>query len=55
VYTPEEKFIVADVLRAILPTLELYKTWLEKVKKVLGDSSKYSTEDVEAVLAALTK
>jgi uracil phosphoribosyltransferase len=26
VYTPEEKFIVADVLRAILPTLELYKT-----------------------------
>ena len=54
-YTPEEKFIAIDVLRAIIPTLEEYKTWFEKIKRVLGDRSKYSLEDIEAVLAAVTK
>ena len=55
VYTPEDKFIAADTLKAMLPTLEHYQTWYNKVKRVLGDSSKYSTEDLEAVLAALNK
>ncbi len=54
-YTPEEKFIAVDTLKAMLPTLELYQTWYDKVKRVLGDTSKYSTEDLEAVLAALNK
>lgn len=55
VYTPEDKFIAVDTLKAMLPTLELYQTWYDKVKRVLGDPSKYSTEDLEAVLAALNK
>lgn len=55
VYTPEDKFIAVDTLKAMLPTLEHYQTWYNKVKRVLGDSSKYSTEDLEAVLAALNK
>jgi hypothetical protein len=54
-YTPEEKFIAVDTLKAMLPTLEHYQTWYDKVKRVLGDTSKYSTEDLEAVLAALNK
>ena len=54
-YTPEEKFVAVDTLKAMLPTLELYQTWYDKVKRVLGDDSKYSTEDLEAVLAAVTK
>jgi hypothetical protein len=55
VYTPEDKFIAVDTLKAMLPTLEHYQTWYDKVKRVLGDTSKYSTEDLEAVLAALNK
>lgn len=54
-YTPEEKFIAVDALKAMLPTLEHYQTWYDKVKRVLGDTSKYSTEDLESVLAALNK
>lgn len=54
-YTPEEKFIAVDTLKAMLSTLEHYQTWYDKVKRVLGDTSKYSTEDLEAVLAALNK
>lgn len=54
-YTPEEKFVAVDTLKAMLPTLELYQTWYDKVKRVLGDDSKYSIEDLESVLAALNK
>ena len=36
-YTPEEKFLAIDALKAIIPTLEEYNTWYEKVKKVLSD------------------
>ena len=54
-YTPEEKFVAVDTLKAMLPTLEPYQTWYDKVNRVLGDDSKYSTEDLEAVLAAVTK
>ena len=54
-YTPEEKFIAVDTLKAMLPTLELYQTWYDKVKRVLGDDSKYSIEDLESVLAAIAK
>ena len=54
-YTPEEKFVAVDTLKAMLPTLELYQTWYDKVKRVLGDDSKYSIEDLESVLTAITK
>ena len=52
-YTPEEKFIAVDTLKAMLPTLELFQTWYDKVIRVLGDTSKYSTADLESILAAL--
>lgn len=52
-YTPEEKFIAVDTLKAMLSTLELYQTWYDKVKRVLGDTSKYSREDLEKILAAI--
>lgn len=51
-YTPEEKFLAIDALKAMLPELDLYDTWYGKVKKTLGDP-KYSTDDLKAVLAAL--
>jgi hypothetical protein len=54
-YTPEEKLIAADTLKALLPTLELRKTWYDKVMRVMGDDSKYSIDDLESVLAALEK
>lgn len=52
-YTPEEKLIAADSLKALLPTLELRQTWYDKVTNVMGDESKYSIGDLEAALAAL--
>jgi hypothetical protein len=51
-YTPEEKLIAIDTLKAMLPTLEHYQTWYDKVTRVMGDT-KYSTDDLEAVLSAL--
>jgi hypothetical protein len=54
-YTPEEKLIAIDTLKALLPTLELRQTWYDKVTRVMGDESKYSIEDLEAVLADLEK
>jgi hypothetical protein len=52
-YTPEEKLIAADALKALLPTLELRQTWYDKVTKTMGDDTKYSLDDLEAALAAL--
>jgi hypothetical protein len=52
-YTPEEKLIAVDTLKALLPTLELRKTWYDKVMKVMGDESKYSIDDLEAALKML--
>jgi hypothetical protein len=52
-YTPEEKLIAVDTLKALLPTLELRKTWYDKVMKVMGDESKYSIDDLEAALEML--
>ena len=52
-YTPEEKLIAVDSLKALLPTLELRQTWYDKVTNVMGDESKYSLDDLEAALAAL--
>jgi hypothetical protein len=52
-YTPEEKLIAADSLKALIPTLELRQTWYNKVTNVMGDESKYSLDDLEAALAAL--
>lgn len=52
-YTPEEKFIAVDVLKAMLPTLEVYQTWYDKVKRVLGDTSKYTAADIQSVIDAL--
>ena len=52
-YTPEEKLIAVDALKALLPTLELRKTWYDKVTKTMGDDTKYSLDDLEAALAAL--
>jgi hypothetical protein len=54
-YTPEEKLIATDTLKALIPTLELRKTWYDKVIRVMGDNSKYSVDDLESVLAALEK
>ena len=51
-YTPEEKLIAIDTLKAMLPTLQEYETWYDKVTKTLGDD-KYSKEDLEKILAAL--
>lgn len=42
-YTPEEKFLAIDCLKAIIPTFDLYNTWREKVKKTLSDP-KYAGE-----------
>lgn len=52
-YTPEEKLIAADSLKALIPTLELRQTWYDKITNVMGDESKYSIDDLEAALAAL--
>ena len=52
-YTPEEKLLAIDTLKAMLPILQEYETWYEKVTRVLGDTSKYSKEDLKKVLAAL--
>jgi hypothetical protein len=54
-YTPEEKLIATDTLKALIPTLELRKTWYDKVTRVMGDDAKYSIDDLESVLAALEK
>ena len=52
-YTPEEKLIAVDSLKALIPTLELRQTWYDKVTNVMSDESKYSIDDLEAALAAL--
>ena len=52
-YTPEEKLIAVDALKALLPTLELKQTWYDKVTKTMGNEAKYSLDDLEAALAAL--
>ena len=52
-YTPEEKLIAVDSLKALIPTLELRQTWYDKVTRTMGDESKYSLDDLEAALAAL--
>ena len=52
-YTPEEKLVAVDSLKALIPTLELRQTWYDKVTKTMGDESKYSLDDLEAALAAL--
>ena len=54
-YTPEEKLLATDTLKALIPTLELRKTWYDKVMRVMDDDSKYSIDDLESVLAALEK
>lgn len=54
-HTPEEKFLAVDTLKAMIPTLELYKTWYDKVIKVLGNTSNYSADDIKAILAAINK
>lgn len=54
-YTPEEKLVATDTLKALIPTLELRQTWYDKVTRVMGDDTKYSIEDLESVLAALEK
>jgi len=53
-YSPEEKFVAIDALKAIIPFLEPYQTWYDKVKKVLGDS-KYSDADRQKVLSEISK
>ena len=47
VYTPEEKLIAVDALKTIIPDLEAYQTWYDKVIKVLSDKSKYSEADIK--------
>ena len=42
-YTPEEKFLAIDCLKAIIPTLEEYNTWYEKIQKTLSDP-KYAND-----------
>lgn len=52
-YTPEEKLIAVDALKALIPTLELRQTWYDKVTTVMGNEAKYSLDDLKAALAAL--
>lgn len=51
-YTPEEKLIAIDSLKLIIPMLEEYQTWFDKVVRVLSDN-KYSDEDIAKVVAAM--
>ena len=51
-YSPEDKLIATDALKACIPFLETYNTWYNKVTTVLSDA-KYSKEDLEAILAAI--
>ena len=51
-YTPEEKLLAIDSLKVIIPTLEEYQTWYDKVKRVMSDA-KYSDEDIAKVLKEL--
>jgi len=54
VYTPEEKLLVSDLLKALKLTRNDYQTWFDKIKKVLKDP-KYSKADLEDILASLQK
>lgn len=53
-YTPEEKFLAIDCLKARIPELEEYNTWYEKVIKTLSDS-KYSDADRQKIFDAINK
>ena len=53
-YTPEEKIIAVDALKARIPELEEYNTWYGKVQKTLSDP-KYSDQDLADILAAVDK
>lgn len=55
VYSPEEKEIAIDALKACRTQLELYKTWYDRVTRVLSDQSKYSKADLEKVLNEINK
>ena len=52
VYTPEEKLLVSDILKAIKPTLMDYQTWYDKIKNVLGNGN-YSQQDLTNILNSL--
>lgn len=55
VYSPEEKFVAIDCLKACIASLEPYETWRNKVLRVLSDRNKYSKEDLNAILSAISK
>lgn len=50
-YTPEEKLIGSDVLKALIELCTLYDTWRKKVK-VLKDLN-YSEDDIKTILKAI--
>lgn len=50
---PEEKLLATDALKAILPTIEDYTTWYDKVMNALNDPNKFSKADIEKILAGL--
>jgi hypothetical protein len=52
VYTPEEKLLAIDVLKAIIPTFDDYDTWYKKVYKALNN---YSQADIQNILDGITK
>ena len=54
-YTPEEKLIANDALKACISKLDLYDTWYNKIKKVLSDKDKYSKTDLERILQEIEK
>ena len=49
IYTPEEKLLAMDVLKALKTELELKTTWYNKVMKALSDG-KYSAQDITDIL-----
>ena len=51
-YTPEEKFIAIDALKAMIPSLEEYNTWYAKIQKTLSDA-KYSDDDRKKIFDAI--
>ena len=53
-YTPEDKFIAVDALKAMLSGLDEYDTWYAKIQKVLSDP-KYSDADRQKILDAINK
>lgn len=54
-YTPEDKLLAMDVIKAWYIQKSQYDIWFAKIKQVLGNSSKYSQQDLNTILAGISK